>query len=118
MIEEHAEGHQLFRIRAWPKIPAAALASLVLLVSAGSLAALDHALTAAAVSWLMAIGLGWLAFADWVAGSNKLKAALDEYSDRRKSCLILLAKMAQRTPLSKKNLLGSPEVKRRLQDAV
>ena len=118
MIEEHAEGHQLFRIRAWPKIPAAALASLVLLVSAGSLAALDHALTAAAVSWLMAIGLGWLAFADWVAGSNKLKAALDEYSDRRKSCLILLAKMAQRTPLSKKNLLGSPEVKRRLQDAI
>ena len=113
MNEEHAEGHQLFQMRAWPKIPPAALASFALLVSAGSLAALDHALTAAVVSWLMAATLGWLAYADWVEGLNQLKAALDEYSDRRKSYLTPLAKTSQSTSAYKKrNFLGRRGVNR------
>jgi hypothetical protein len=103
MSEEHAEGHQLFQMRAWPKIPPAALASFALLVSAGSLAALDHALTAAVVSWLMAAALGWLAYADWVEGLNQLKAALDEYSDRRKTYLTPFSKTSQSTSAYKKS---------------
>jgi glycosyltransferase involved in cell wall biosynthesis len=55
MVEEHGRGKQLFRMRAWPKVPALALCFLLVMSVLATLAAFDQA-------WLAAVSLGLMAF--------------------------------------------------------
>ena len=57
MIEEHGAGKQLFRLRAWPRIPAPAIGLIVILSCYfPALAAYDQAWLAAVVS---GVGAAW-----------------------------------------------------------
>ena len=57
MIEEHGGGKQLFRVRAWPKVPGLALWFLLAISVIATLAGFDQAWLAAALPGLMALGV-------------------------------------------------------------
>jgi O-antigen biosynthesis protein len=79
MVEEHGDGRQLCRFRAWPKPPAAALMVLFALVTLAGLAGLDHAWVASASLGLTAGALGLLIFADCAIAMRYLRDAMDKY---------------------------------------
>ena len=82
MVEEHGNGRQLFRFRAWPKPPAAALAVLFALVTLAGLAGLDHAWVAAASLGVTAGGLAVLIYADCAIAMSYWRDALNQYLRR------------------------------------
>jgi O-antigen biosynthesis protein len=79
MVEEHGNGRQLLRFRAWPKPPAAALAVFFALVTLAGLAELDHAWVAGASLGLTAGGLGALIYADCAIAMSHWRDAVDQY---------------------------------------
>jgi GT2 family glycosyltransferase len=79
MVEEHGNGRQLFRFRAWPKPPAAAVAVLFVLVALAGLAGLDHAWVAGASIGLTAGALGLLIYADCAIAMAYWRDAVDQY---------------------------------------
>jgi hypothetical protein len=79
MVEEHGDGRQLCRFRAWPKPPPAALTVLFALVTLAGLAGLDHAWVASASLGLTAGALGLLIFADCAIAMRYLRDAMDKY---------------------------------------
>ena len=79
MVEEHGNGRQLCRFRAWPKPPAtASLVLLALLILAG-LAGLDHAWVASTSLALSAGALGLLIYADCAIAMKHFRDAVDQY---------------------------------------
>jgi GT2 family glycosyltransferase len=85
MVEEHGTGRQLIRFRAWPKPPAAALATLFALAAVAGLAVLDHAWIAGASLGLTAGGLGILIYSDCVISMSYWRNSLDQYLRRNGS---------------------------------
>jgi O-antigen biosynthesis protein len=76
MVEEHGSGKQLFRLRAWPKVPGFAAGTAGMLAGTAVLAILDNAWTAAGVVALGAMLIVWRAYADCAtAMAQWLKAA-------------------------------------------
>jgi hypothetical protein len=60
-VEEHAEGRQLVRLRAWPRVSVAATSLAVFLATLAVIAARDS-IVAAALLGALALGLGtWMA---------------------------------------------------------
>src|SRR5262249_40066168 len=89
MVEEHGNGRQLFRFRAWPKPPAPALAVFVALISFSGLAGLDHAWVASVSLGLTAGALGLLIYADCAIAMAYWCDALDQYFRRNPSLSIV-----------------------------
>jgi GT2 family glycosyltransferase len=89
MFEEHGNGRQLFRFRAWPKPPAAALAVLFSLVILAGLAGLDHAWVASASLGLTAGALGLLIYADCAIAMSYWRDAVDQYLRRNGSLRVV-----------------------------
>ncbi len=90
MVEEHGNGRQLFRFRAWPKPPSAALAVLFALIPLAGLAGLNHAWVAGASLGLTGGALGLLTYADCAIAMSFWRSAVDSYI-RRDGRLHLLA---------------------------
>jgi hypothetical protein len=89
MVEEHGSGRQLCRFRAWPKIPPAALAFFLSLVTFAGLAALDHAWVAGASLGLAAGALGLLIYMDCAIAMSVCSHAFDTYLRRNGSSRIV-----------------------------
>jgi GT2 family glycosyltransferase len=79
VVEEHSQGRQLVRFRAWPKVPASALVLFCALVTLALLAGLDHAWVACAVLGVVATALCLLVYADCAIAMKNWFEALDEY---------------------------------------
>jgi hypothetical protein len=79
MLEEHANGQQLCRFRAWPKAPLAAVVMLFALTAVAGCAIADHA--AVAGSALLFIGgtLGFLIHSDCAFAMDHWRDAVDCY---------------------------------------
>jgi hypothetical protein len=86
MVEEHGNGRQLLRFRAWPKPPAAALFALVTLAG---LAELDHAWAAGASLGVTAGGLGALIYADCAIAMSHWRDTVDQYLRRNPSLSVV-----------------------------
>ncbi len=82
MVEEHGNGKQMFRFRAWPKPPATALAVLFVIITLAALAGLDHAWIAAASLGLLASALGFLIYADCAIAMYNWCEAMKRYLRR------------------------------------
>jgi GT2 family glycosyltransferase len=95
MVEEHGDGRQLCRFRAWPKPPAAALTVFFALVTLAGLAGLDHAWVASASLGLTAGALGLLISADCAIAMSYWREAMDKYL-RRSGSLRVGNRMARR----------------------
>jgi GT2 family glycosyltransferase len=89
MVEEHGNGQQLCRFRAWPKVPPAALAVLLSLVTLAGLAALAHAWVAGASLGLAAGALGLLIYVDCAIAMSVCSCAFDTYLGRNSSSRIV-----------------------------
>jgi O-antigen biosynthesis protein len=89
MVEEHGNGQQLCRFRAWPKVPPAALVVLLSLVTLAGLAALDHAWVAGASLGLAAGALGLLTYVDCAIAMSLCRCAFDTYLGRNGSSRIV-----------------------------
>jgi hypothetical protein len=89
MVEEHGNGRQLLRFRAWPKPPAAAFAVLFALATLAGLAGLDHAWIAAGSIGLTAAGLGILIYADCAIAMSYWRTAVDQYLHRKDSLSVV-----------------------------
>jgi hypothetical protein len=79
MVEEHGNGRQLCRFRAWPKPPATVLMVLLALVILAVLAGLDQAWFGSASLALSAGALGLLVYADCAIAMRYLRDAVDQY---------------------------------------
>jgi hypothetical protein len=79
MVEEHGKGQQLYRFRAWPKAPPAALAILFALITLAGFAIVHHAAVAGAVLLLMGGALGFLIYADCALAMSQWRNAIDAY---------------------------------------
>jgi uncharacterized membrane protein (DUF485 family) len=79
MVEEHGRGKQLFRMRAWPKVPALALCFLLVMSVLATLAAFDQAWLAAVSLGLMAFGVSMLMRAACAKAMTTWMDAIDEY---------------------------------------
>jgi O-antigen biosynthesis protein len=95
MVEEHGAGKQLFRLRAWPHVPAIVLALLVVLATTAILASRDGAWTAAIPLAAFATLIGIGAYADcgramkcWIAAAADyaLTAGTISHSGLTASC--------------------------------
>jgi GT2 family glycosyltransferase len=89
MVEEHGNGRQLFRLRAWPKPPAAALVVFFALFALAWLAGLDHAWVASASLGLAAGALGLLIYADCAIAMSYWRDAVDHYLRRNGSLRVV-----------------------------
>jgi hypothetical protein len=89
MVEEHGNGQQLFRLRAWPKPPVAALAVLLMLLTLATLAGLDQAWLASALLGLSAITIGFLIYADCAISMSYWRNAVDHYLQRHRDLQIV-----------------------------
>ena len=79
MLEEHGGGKQLFRLRAWPKVPGLALWFLLVMSVIAALAGLDQAGFAAAFTGLMALRIVMLMWVDCAKAMTIWTKAIDEY---------------------------------------
>ena len=82
IVEEHSQGRQLFRFRAWPKPPAAALVLLFALAILAGLAGLDHAWWLARSLGFTASALGLLIYLDCAIAMGYWRLTLDQYLHR------------------------------------
>jgi hypothetical protein len=89
MVEEHGNGRQLFRFRAWPKPPVAALGVLLALVALAAFAGLDHAWVAAALLGLTTGAFSGLIYADCAIAMSYWRDALDQYLRRDGSLRVM-----------------------------
>jgi len=80
--EEHGGGRQLFRQRAWPKVPGLVLAVLFALVAFALLAAADGAWTVAVVLGAAAAANVGLACANCGVAMKDWQDAINEYQHR------------------------------------
>jgi O-antigen biosynthesis protein len=76
-IEEHGQGRQMIRFRAWPRYNPAILVLLVVLAAGGTLAALDGALGVTLALVASAVVLGAVAFLECAAAMATTREALD-----------------------------------------
>ena len=83
MIEEHGAGKQVFRLRAWPRVPPLAIILMLLLGLLATVAAFDQA-------WLVSIALALGAFvvaliarAERAEAMMTWRTVLDEYAEGR-----------------------------------
>jgi hypothetical protein len=79
MAEEHGDGKQLCRFRAWPKVPNAVLAIFLAILTAAGLAGLDHAVIAAVLLTLTGCVLGLLIYRDCGHAMSQWRGALVNY---------------------------------------
>jgi hypothetical protein len=79
MVEEHGNGRQLVRFRAWPKAPAVALGVFLALVVLAALAGLDGAWVACIFFGIVAATLIFLIYADCAIAMNYWRQAFDQY---------------------------------------
>jgi hypothetical protein len=89
MVEEHGNGRQLIRFRAWPKPPAAALAVLCVLLILAGLAGLDHAWVASASLTLTAGGLGVIIYADCAIAMSCWRNGFAQYLSRNEGLRVM-----------------------------
>src|SRR5262245_43917682 len=87
MVEEHGSGQQLCRFRAWPQVPATALAILVVLITIAGLAGLDRAAFAGSMLALAAGTLGFRIYSDCALAMSQWRAAIKTYVRRNSVCL-------------------------------
>jgi len=88
MVEEHGNGRQLFRFRAWPTPPGAALVTLFALVTLAGLAGLNNAWVAGASIGLTACVFGLLVYADCAIAMSYWCDAIDQYVRRNDGLLV------------------------------
>jgi hypothetical protein len=80
MIEEHGAGKQLFRLRAWPRIPRPASGLLLLLSLLATLAAYDQAWLVALALAVGALGIALIVRAECANAMQTWRNAVDEYA--------------------------------------
>jgi GT2 family glycosyltransferase len=85
MVEEHGGGKQLFRLRARPHVPSAALWFLLGMSTLAGLAGFDQAWLAAALSGLIAFALAVLIGSDCAKAMSIWIEEIDEYARARES---------------------------------
>lgn len=78
MIEEHGSGKQVFRLRAWPRIPSAALGLFLLLGLLAALAAHEQAWFVALTLTIGALGVALIARADCAKAIRTWREAVVE----------------------------------------
>ena len=76
-IEEHGQGRQMIRFRAWPRYNPAILALLLVLAAGGALAGSDGAVGVTLALWVSAVMLGVAAFLECAAAMATTRDALD-----------------------------------------
>jgi glycosyltransferase involved in cell wall biosynthesis len=81
-VEEHAEGKQLIRLRAWPKVPAPAIGLILATITLAGFAAVDHAWVAAFSLAATAIALIFLTYADCAIAMKRWRNAVEQYLDQ------------------------------------
>jgi hypothetical protein len=89
MVEEHGNGRQLFRFRAWPKPPGVALAVFFALVTLAGLAGADQGWVASASLGLIAGVLGLLVYADCAIAMRYWRHAIDQLLRRNTSLRVV-----------------------------
>jgi GT2 family glycosyltransferase len=77
MVEEHGSGKQLFRLRAWPRVPGAALLLVAFLVAGACLAAVDASWAAMATLLGVALAVALVAYADCAVAVSVWRQGLD-----------------------------------------
>jgi GT2 family glycosyltransferase len=97
MVEEHGDGKQLIRLRAWPKVPAAFLLIFVAFAAAAGLALLHHAAVAGTAMAAAGCILGFLIYADCTVAMSQWREAIYRYVSRD-SCLHIVPQAASVTP--------------------
>jgi hypothetical protein len=85
MVEEHGNGKQLCRFRAWPKSPKAVIAILLAIISAAGLATVSHAVIAGGLLALTGFIVGLLIYKDCALAMSQWQDALDCYLRRNPS---------------------------------
>jgi GT2 family glycosyltransferase len=85
MVEEHGDGKQLCRFGAWPKVPYAAVAILLALVTAAGLAILNSAVVTGSLLAITASVVGFLIYADSALAMSQWRDAVDTYLCRNSS---------------------------------
>jgi GT2 family glycosyltransferase len=89
MVEEHGNGRQLLRFRAWPKAPPAALTISFALIAGAGVAALDGAVVAGALLALSAGIAGFLIYADCAIAMSQWLEAVNTYLHRDDSLSVV-----------------------------
>jgi O-antigen biosynthesis protein len=82
-VEEHGGGRQLFRLRAWPRVPRLVIGLLIALSALAVLAAVDGALVAAVVLAACAAFTAFMTNADCASAMRSWESALNLYLDQR-----------------------------------
>ena len=83
MVEEHGTGKQLFRLRAWPRVPTFVVGIFVTFCLIAGLAAGDGAPVAAFFFAFAAGFIGFMAYADCAIAMRNWQKTLDEYVRQR-----------------------------------
>ena len=89
MVEEHGDGKQLCRFRAWPKAPYAAVAVVLALITAAGLAVLDRAVVAGPLLAVLAVVVGFLIYVDCALAMSQWRDAVDSYLCRESSLSVV-----------------------------
>jgi GT2 family glycosyltransferase len=82
MVEEHGNGKQLCRFRAWPKSPKAVIAILLAIISAAGLATVSHATVASGLLALTGFIIVLLIYKDCALAMSQWQDALNCYLRR------------------------------------
>jgi GT2 family glycosyltransferase len=82
MVEEHGGGKQLFRLRAFAKVPGLVLGVLLLLLVLAGFAAADHAWLASSAVALVASAVALLAYMDCAIAMKHWSGGVDDYLKR------------------------------------
>jgi cellulose synthase/poly-beta-1,6-N-acetylglucosamine synthase-like glycosyltransferase len=80
MVEEHGAGKQLFRVRAWPRVPRMAIGLFVVLALCAGLAAYHQDWVALLPLAVGAIAIAVVARADCAKAMRSCRDAIDEYT--------------------------------------
>src|SRR5262249_49150450 len=80
--EEHGGGKQLFRLRAWPRVPGPSLTVLLALAALAWLAAADGAWLIAFVLSAASAMIAALAYADCAVAMKDWRDAINDYEHR------------------------------------
>jgi hypothetical protein len=91
MVEEHGNGKQLFRLRAWPKVPVTAIGAIGFLSILAGYAMLDGAFVAAISLGGAAALLIFLAYADCAVAMKFWRKAINHYFRTTRGLVVLTA---------------------------
>jgi GT2 family glycosyltransferase len=91
MVEEHGNGKQLFRLRAWPKVPVTAIGAIGFLSILAGYAMLDGAFVAAISLGGAAALLIFLAYADCAVAMKFWRNAINHYFRTTQGLVVLTA---------------------------